>query len=140
MLNNFRVRGIWANGACYRRQCVKVTAPHLWDRAGVLQILFVQGFNVSGVLSTKVRAAQHALHESFSHRIPLFFTGEHVLSDMLFGLLLALISSARIRWDHTHAPVRYGLFRCFSVGRSYLPLGLAGWISFAPPESAELFQ
>ena len=69
---------------------VKVTAPNFWYCAGVLQILFVQGFNVSGVLSTKVRAAQHALHESFSHRIPLSFTGEHVLTDVLFGLLLAL--------------------------------------------------
>ena len=126
MLNNFRVRSIWANGACYRGQCIKITAPHLWDRAGILQILFVQSFNVGGVLSAKVRATQHALHESFSHRIPLFFTDEHVLSVMLFGLLLALFSSARIRWAHAHASLHYGLFRCFSVGQVSLPLGFAG--------------
>ena len=55
-----------------------------------------------------------------------FFTDEHVLSVMLFGLLLAHVSSARIRWAHAHASLHYGLFRCFSVGQVSLPLGFAG--------------
>ena len=54
VLNDFRVGGVWANSALYRRQRVKVTAPNLGDRAGILQVLFVQGFDVGGVLSTKV--------------------------------------------------------------------------------------
>ena len=79
---------------------------------------------MSGVLSTEVRAAQHALHESFSHRIPLFVAAEHVLLDALFDLLLVFILCRAQCWTDPHAclPIVSMLSRWAAISA----LGLAG--------------
>ena len=62
MLNNCSVGNIGSNGAISAGKRVEKAAPLLWHAVGLVQISFVEFFNVRRVSTGKVGGAQKLLH------------------------------------------------------------------------------